>query len=155
MPVRRTIVLAVGVLAVAGAALGGGVALGSSSSHSQAGQPKFGDGHPAVQTRSSSIKPKSQAYVHFATDGSIIGPSKKVVTVVHEYAGFYCVQLANSLHVNDNTIALTSIDWYYSPDYHLVTQSYSFSSWCGTSLGLPNSVAVITTNASTGAPPQP
>jgi hypothetical protein len=99
MRFRHLALTTLGAVMLTGTALGVGVALGSGSSHAQGGpQPSAKDVGASVPTRSSGgIKPKSQAYVHFAPDGTIIGPPKKVVTVVREYAGFYCVQLANSL----------------------------------------------------------
>ncbi|MGE5273675.1 MAG: hypothetical protein ACM3QU_07925 [Verrucomicrobiota bacterium] len=98
---------------------------------------------------SSGIKPKSQAYGHFDYSGVQIGPAKKIVAVAHVGTGIYCVQLANSLHVNNDTIALTIVDYNYSAaNRFLYSQAYSNAAYCAGAL--PNSVAVLTNNASTG-----
>jgi len=150
----RTIFITVGVVALIGVALGVGTALGSRNSHAQ--QPVLPLPDPATKAATQSktasgIKPKSQAYAYFMTDGTLKGPSKKVITVGHPQVGLYCVQLASSLHVDDNTIALTSIDYYWSFGSNLVSRSYSYSAYCA-GYGYPNSVTVLTFNASSALP---
>ena len=146
MSARRIALVAAGTLARTVAVLGAGVALGSSWSHGQSGEPP----HATVgktglrRVRSSSgTKPKAQAYVHFDPTGAIVGPSKKVVAVHHFATGQYCVEFDHSIHVTDDTYVLATMDYFWASGA-VVALPYSFSSWCPAGEGFPNSVLIVT-----------
>jgi hypothetical protein len=148
----RSVMIALGVVALTVAALGVGVALGSGMSHAQSSDPPTSESTAKGTTKSAGgTNPKSQAYARFLSDGTMVGPSKKVVAVHHIDTGQYCVELAASIHVTSDTFSISMIDYFSTGDRHLTTQAYSYPDWCGVNYGFPNSVEVLTGNASTGA----
>ena len=138
----RILVLGLGVLMLTGAALGTGVALGSSSSQTDSVPPKTGGGAPAVdRTTVKQTNPKAQAYAFFATNGTMYGPSKKVIAVHHLNTGLYCVELAKSIHVSDYTFINAIVAWSNTPTNLTVPQQLPSSACLG--YGHPNSVGII------------
>lgn len=149
----RILVVGLGALTLSGAALGAGVALGSGSSHRDSLPPKTGGGAPAVSRATiKQTKPKAQAYVFFATNGAMYGPSKKVLAVHHIGTGFYCVELATSIHVSDYTFVNAIVAWSSTPSNLTVPQQFPSSACPGD--GYPNSVGIVAyaNDAGTAAP---
>jgi hypothetical protein len=145
MKIHRFVLGSVAPLGVVGVALMAGVALGSGSAHTDGSPPQAAPGEQAAPTTAKAAKttmPKAQAYVHFDADGNILGPSKKVVAVHHYQSGGYCIELAKSIHVGDETYAIAFVD-YFHPTAAVTIQMYSYSTWCIVDHGFPNSVAVL------------
>ena len=97
-------------------------------------------------------KPKSQAYVHFDDDGTILGIlTKKVLAVHHTGTGRYCVDLAPSIHVSADTYIQLTVDYFNSTPEFIVAMSGSPGVCEG--MGFTNSVRVLTdsNDAGTGA----
>ena len=97
-------------------------------------------------------KPKSQAYVHFDDDGTILGTlTKKVLAVHHTGTGRYCVDLAPSIHVSADTYIQLTVDYFNSTPEFIVAMSGSPGVCEG--MGFTNSVRVLTdsNDAGTGA----
>jgi hypothetical protein len=142
MKVHRFVLGAVALLVVGGVALMAGVALGSGR---DGGPPQAAPGErlaPSTAKAAKTTMPKAQAYVHFMDDGTILGPSKKVVAVHHYQTGGYCIELDKSIHVGDETYAIAFVD-YFHPTAAVTIQMYSYSAWCAVAQGFPNSVAVL------------
>jgi hypothetical protein len=142
MSLRRKVLLALSFCALAGAALGVGVALGSSSSHKEPS--------PGVKTAAARpdmpkggvLKCKAQACVNFDDTAVMFAGSKNVVTVGHPAVGTYCVQLKPNLHVGPNTMAITTVDYTDSPNSFIVA-AQSYATGC-TASGFPNSIRIYT-----------
>jgi hypothetical protein len=146
----RTLLIALGVVVLTGAALGAGVALGSGSTHGDALPPKAAPGE-AVTVRSSAkpTLPRVQAYAYFYGDGSISPPSKKVVAVHRIAAGDYCVELATSIRVSATTFANVFVDYFNTTSLLTVAEQYSLGNWCS-SHGFSNSVPILVFSNDTG-----
>jgi len=144
MKFQRFVLGSVALLLVGGVALMGGVALGSGSAHQDADPPKANPERaaPSAGKVAKPTLPKSLAYVHFRTDGTIIGPSKKVVAVHRLSTGTYCVELASSIHVSSATYAHGSIDYVITPTYMVTVQQNSDPTCLGR--GYDNSVPIFT-----------
>ena len=139
----RVFMILVGAVAVAGIAFGAGVAFGSGSSGREDWPPKrLGGPTPVDRGTPKPTLPKSQAYVHFRTNGEIIPPSKKVVAVHRLTTGTYCVELAPSIHVSTQTFAYGSIDYVITPTYMVTVQQNSDQTCIGH--GYDNSVPIFT-----------
>jgi hypothetical protein len=147
---RRKSAIAAAAIVVLGGTLAAGIAVGEARSNAQAPPPQLGD--PGVSQRSgtpTATKPKAQAFVHFEADGTILGPSKKVVAVHHYQTGGYCIELDKSIRVGDQTYAIAFVDYFY-PTAAATVQMYSYSGWCAVDKGFPNSVAVLPLTSTRG-----
>ena len=147
MKLRRLTLVALGVVALTASAVGAGVALGSGSSHAgnvPRDEQPAGSVTAAPSRSASGVKCKSQACVHFLSDGTISGHTKKVDSVNHVSTGLYCVVLQHSLHVNDDTAANLTIDYLNSgSNPGIVVESDSTD--CGVD-GFSNAIRVRTFN---------
>ena len=145
MKIQRFVLGSAALLLVGGVALMAGVALGSGSPRQDGDPPKAAPGERVAPSAAKVAKPtlpKSLAYVHFRTDGTIIGPSKKVVAVHRLSTGTYCVELASSIHVSSETYAHGSIDYVITPTYMVTVQQNSDPTCLGR--GYDNSVPIFT-----------
>ena len=142
MKIQRFVLGTAALSVVGGVALMAGVALGSGQ---DGGPPQAAPGERATPSAAKAAKttlPKARAYVHFKADGTILGPSKKVVAVHHYQPGGYCIELDKSIKVGDDTYAIAFVDYFY-PTAAVTIQMYSYSTWCAVDQGFPNSVAVL------------
>src|SRR5262245_34086456 len=142
--IQRFVLGTAALLVVGGVALMAGVALGSGSARQDGDPPKAAPGEQTAPStaRAKATMPKSQAYVHFRTDGTIIGRSKKVVAVHRLSAGTYCVELQQSIHVSSETYAHGSVDYLLTPTYMVTVQQNSDVTCLGH--GYDNSVPILT-----------
>src|SRR5262245_11155365 len=134
MKIQRFVMGSAALLLVGGVALMAGVALGSGSARQDGDPPKAAPGEqvtPSTARAAKATLPKSQAYVHFRTDGTIIEPSKKVDAVHRLSTGTYCVELHKSIHVSLETYAHGSIDYLITPTYMVTVQQNSSSTCLG------------------------
>ena len=150
MSIRQRSAIAAGAAVVLGGTLAAGIALGAARSHTEGSPPQFGDaGFVQRADTRTATKPKASAFVHFEADGTIIGPSKKVVADHRYQPGGYCIELDKSIRVGDETYAVAFVDYFY-PTAAVTIQMYSYSTWCIADHGFPNSVAVLPLTSTRG-----
>jgi len=120
MSVRRKALAGVGVMAVAGALVGAGVALGSSSNRADSpGPDKSVVGSAGKSTKP--LKCKAQACVLFNDDATILS-STNVTAVTNTGAGAYCIYLSSKLHPSSSTVVIGTPDYSDSPQIEILVQ---------------------------------
>ena len=139
MKARRTILLAVGALMLAGATLGAGVALGSSRNGAP---PKDATATGTASVKGKPAKCKANACVHWNSTGTMLGAHPGVVDVLHPTDGQYCVELSSKFAASGQTMVQATIDFDNgTPGTANIVEIYTNNSPCGT-----NGIAVDTFN---------